>query len=62
MYTIKSYQFRQDNNFNPIGNPIYKMFRRKTLPEALQAWRTAKDNNDFTKYSALIIYDVIEEA
>lgn len=58
-YIIKCTQFHVDENFNLIGDPIYKEFSGATLKEAKAAWRTAKDNNDVVKFSPLTIYDII---
>ena len=58
-YIIKCTQFHVDDNFNLIGNPIIREFSGLSWEEAKAAWRTAKDNNDITKFSALNVYDII---
>lgn len=58
-FTIKCIQFRRDEDFNMIGDPIYREFSGDTLREAKAAWRTARDNNDLGKFSPLTIYDII---
>ena len=59
MYILKYYYFKHDENFNPIGNPIYKECAGMKLSKVMDAYRSGIENHDLSKYTKRTIYDII---
>ena len=56
---LKFYRYRVDENYKPVGDPIYTVFVENTAEMMNATIRTARDNNDMTQYTPYYFDSVV---
>lgn len=56
---LKFFRYRVDENYKPVGDPIYTVFEANTAEMMSAQIRAARDDNDMTLYTPYYFDSVV---